>query len=730
MTEATIKLPAKVLDVFAKPRGAYQYRVLKGGRGSGKSVGAATMAALWGYAEPMRILCVRQFQASIPESFYREIVDALALHPFLAAHYTVTKESITGKNGTQFIFKGLERNPQSIKSLAKIDLTILEEAEDIPEAAWANLEATVFRQPKSEMWVIYNPKNENSPVDFRFVKNQAPNAIVRDINFMDNPFFGERMKALQDRDLRIFDYATYAHRWLGHYLKNSKTQIFSGKFEVKEFTANRGEYDGPYQGLDWGYSSDPTAMVRAWIKGDDLYIEYEAGGTGIELDHVKAVAETIPDFLAHKTIADSAQPSMISHVRRKGMDKIEGAKKGPGSIEDGIAFIRSFGRIYVHPRCKNILEELQMYSWKVDRNRIDPETGQPFITDIPVDAYNHYCIAEGERVLTMRGNIPIEHVTVGDKVMTRKGWKSVLAAQVTGYDKPIVEIETTIGKLRCTPDHPILANGIFTRADALRYGDEVTGDKAWQKLQNGADTLGGAGLTRSKGLIGCISSAASQVASYIFTERYGKASTVTFQKECTFTTLTKTPETTQSKILNACRSRITLPCILSRMIGMQSRLNTLLGSTILQRLGIQRQKASKNIAGLAQWLIQALFRKKRIATTAETHSCQMQLETVTDFAETRANQHGAESQALMMKSGYASAAVNTSRSTNTVKHEPVAGHVLTVKCIGNAKRVYNLAIEECPEFIAGGILTHNCDALRYALEGIMRRGKVVYSTWV
>lgn len=390
MTEAIIQLPAKVLDVFAAPRGEYQYRVLRGGRGSGKSVGAATVAALWGYAEPLRILCVRQFQNSIAESFHREVVDALGLYPWLADHYTVTKESITGKNGTQFIFKGLDRNPQSVKSLAKIDLTIIEEAEDIPEASWANLEATVFRQPKSEIWVIYNPKNENSPVDFRFIKNTAPRSIVRDINYMDNPFFGERMQALQERDLRIFDYATYAHRWLGHYLKNSKTQIFNNKFEVKEFTADRATFDGPYQGLDWGYSNDPTALIRSWIKDECLYIEYEGGGTGIELDQVKSECEKIPDFLAHKTIADSAQPAMISHVRRKGMDKIEGAKKGPGSVEDGIAFIRSFRRVFIHPRCKRTLEEFQLYSWKVDRNRMDPETGQPYITDQPVDAYNHW----------------------------------------------------------------------------------------------------------------------------------------------------------------------------------------------------------------------------------------------------------------------------------------------------------------------------------------------------
>ena len=110
--EVTVALPVKILDTFGPPRGTYLYRVAKGGRGSGKSVGAATIAAIWGMVEPLRILCVRQFQNSIADSFYREIVDALELNPWLASHYTITKETITGKNGTQFIFKGLDRNPQ------------------------------------------------------------------------------------------------------------------------------------------------------------------------------------------------------------------------------------------------------------------------------------------------------------------------------------------------------------------------------------------------------------------------------------------------------------------------------------------------------------------------------------------------------------------------------------------------------------------------------------------
>jgi phage terminase large subunit len=391
MTTATVRLPEKIVTLFGPLLGSYLYRVARGGRGSGKSVGAATMALLRGYERRIRVLCVRQFQNSIQESFYRELVDAMEQNPWLADQYIVTKESITGRNGTQFIFRGLDRNPQSIKSLAKIDLTIIEEAEDIPEASWINLEATVFRQPNSEMWVIYNPKREStfdggrwsgSPVDTRFIKNKAPRSIVMDISWRDNPFFPENLETLRQRDIEAFDYATYAWIWEGAYLKNSKAQIFHDKFEVKTFEPGK-DWDGPYQGGDFGWT-DPTAAIRCWIHDECLYIEYEAGGTSIDLDKIPSECSTkIPDWNNYTSRWDSANPASISLIVRYGMPRAIGVKKSPGSIEDGIAFIRSFRKVYIHPRCRQTLNEFNTYSWKIDRLSGD-------ILDKPVDANNHY----------------------------------------------------------------------------------------------------------------------------------------------------------------------------------------------------------------------------------------------------------------------------------------------------------------------------------------------------
>ena len=102
------------------------------------------MAAVWGYAEPLRILATREFQASIKESFHAELKAAIASEPWLEAHYDVGVDYLRGRNGTEFIFRGLRHGVNTIKSLSKIDLTIVEEAEDVPETSWLALEATVF----------------------------------------------------------------------------------------------------------------------------------------------------------------------------------------------------------------------------------------------------------------------------------------------------------------------------------------------------------------------------------------------------------------------------------------------------------------------------------------------------------------------------------------------------------------------------------------------------------
>jgi len=382
MTQAKIKLPPKLVPIFTPPRGSARYRAAHGGRGSGKSYSFALMASIWGYAEPLRILCTREFQVSIKESFHAELKAAIEAHPWLEAHYDIGVDYLRGKNGTEFIFRGLRRNEQSIKSLAKIDLTIVEEAEDIPETSWLALEATVFRQPKSEVWAVWNPRLDGSPVDQRLRKNPPPDALVAEMNWQDNPFFPTGLMALRKREQLRLDPSTYAHVWEGSYLENSDAQIFAGKIETREFEPQP-QWDGPYYGGDFGFSQDPTAAVEVWINGDELCIRREAYKTGLELDDTAAfVKRKIPGFEREVSRWDNARPESISFLKRHGLPRATACEKWSGSVQDGITYLRSFRKIVIHPECDNISREARLYSYKVDRLTGD-------VTTQIVDAHNH-----------------------------------------------------------------------------------------------------------------------------------------------------------------------------------------------------------------------------------------------------------------------------------------------------------------------------------------------------
>lgn len=361
-----------------------QYRASYGGRGSGKSFSFAKMASVYGYAEPLRILCTREYQVSIRESFHAELKAAIASEPWLDAFYDVGTDYLRGANGTEFLFRGLRHNIANIKSLAKIDLTIVEEAEEVPETSWLTLEATVFRQPKSELWAIWNPRDEESPVDNRFRRKPPPNCAIAELNFADNPWFPENLELLRQREQERLDPNTYSHIWEGDYLRNSAAQILAGKWRVAEFTPGDKGWHGPYHGLDFGFSQDPLAAVKMWEHGDSLYVEREAGGLGVELDHTPALLKRdIPGVERFELLSDGSRPESISHLRRHGLPRCAAAKKWSGSVEDGIAHLRSYKEIVVHPRCKETIKECRFYSYKVDA-----KSGQ--VLAAIVDAHNHY----------------------------------------------------------------------------------------------------------------------------------------------------------------------------------------------------------------------------------------------------------------------------------------------------------------------------------------------------
>lgn len=133
-------------------------------------------------------------------------------------------------------------------------------------------------------------------------------------------------------------------------------------------------------GLDWGYSNDPTALVKIGIRGDDLFIDEQLYRTGLTNADLTGM---LPGFgiraRYEEIVADSAEPKSIEDLRRAGFN-IKPAAKGPDSIRAGIDMIKQH-HIHVTARSVNVIKELRNYSWVMDK------AGQP--TNKPMDVFNH-----------------------------------------------------------------------------------------------------------------------------------------------------------------------------------------------------------------------------------------------------------------------------------------------------------------------------------------------------
>jgi len=325
----------------------------------------------------------REYMNSLEESSMEEIKHAIRSEPWLDAYFDIGEKYIRTRNKrVSYVFAGLRHNLDSIKSKARILIAWIDEAENVSESAWQKLIPTV-REEGSEIWLTWNPERDGSPTDQRFVKNPPPNSKIVELNYTDNPWFPAVLEQERLSDRARLDDATYAWIWDGAYRENSKAQILAEKYRVAEFEPAEG-WDGPYHGMDWGFAADPTTAVRVWIHDSRLWVEYEAGRPGLELDDTaEYVKQRIPGIERYVIRADSARPESISHVRRKGLPSLTAVEKWQGSVEDGIAHLRSYKEIIIHPRCKETIREARMYSYKVDR-----QTGD-VLPDI-VDAFNHY----------------------------------------------------------------------------------------------------------------------------------------------------------------------------------------------------------------------------------------------------------------------------------------------------------------------------------------------------
>lgn len=379
-----IDTPAAYEFLYDPPFGSVRYRVCYGGRGAARSWQFARALLTHGIAQPLRILCAREWQTSIADSVHRVLSDQIK-RLGIWNHYEVQDKAIRGANGTEFIFKGLRRDIGSIKSTEGIDVCWVEEGQSVSDRSWRELTPTI-RKNGSEIWVTFNTGDEN---DATYVRLVAPTirdhprydptfrGIVRKTTYADNPWLPDVLKADEESSRRT-DPEEHAHIWGGDFWRRSRVHVLNGKWVQREFTPDA-SWGDPYFGADWGFANDPTVLVKLWIRDSRLWVEYAEGG--VELDEAATVRafDSVPDSRKYLIRADNARPETIAAIRKRGF-RIEGAPKWTGSVEDGISHLRSYDAIVIHPQATRAVANARLWRYKTRAGA----SGDPHAADAEV----------------------------------------------------------------------------------------------------------------------------------------------------------------------------------------------------------------------------------------------------------------------------------------------------------------------------------------------------------
>ena len=355
------ELHIQVAEAFEPLEGAHRYIGAHGGRGSGKSHYFGERWLRENIADKLDCVCLRETLKSL-EFSVKKLLEAKIQHFNAGAYFEIQDRRIQSKAGGVTIFEGMQNHTaDSIKSLEGFDRAWFEEAQSASDKSLTLLRPTI-RKPGSQLWFGWNPAQPTDPIDALLRgKELPPGAAVVEVNYMDNPWLPDELRAEMEYDRRR-DPDKYAHVWLGKYQQSSEARVFKN-WRVEEF-----DIDPAWilrQGADWGFSVDPSVLVQCAIVGRTLYVPHEVYRIGCEIDFMPDLFMSVPDSERWPTTADSARPETISYMQRHGFPKMLAAVKGKRSVEEGVEFLRSFD-IVVHPRCRHTIEELTQYSYEID----------------------------------------------------------------------------------------------------------------------------------------------------------------------------------------------------------------------------------------------------------------------------------------------------------------------------------------------------------------------------
>jgi len=366
-----------------------RFEVYYGGASSGKSHGVyqkVIMKAMNNnWKKPRKVLVLRKVGASIRESCWQHVKDIL--EEFKIIEYCKVHKSeftITLPNGALLIFTGLD-DVEKMKSIKGISDIVMEEATEftLDDFTQLNLRLRDRKHHNKQMYLMFNPVSKKNWVfTYFFQPDGKPNpdsgAKLFWSTYRDNRFLGDDVGEELEK-LRIRNPAYYRIYALGEFATLDK--LIFPRYTKRLITAEDIKGLPGWQGLDFGYTNDPSALCWGYvdIPNRKVFIKGEYVKKGMTNPEI---AQTIIDLALQKEkiYADAAEPKSIQEIKNAGVN-IESASKGPDSLIHGIQWLLQFD-IIVDERCFEVCEELENYTWKKDK-----KSGE-YVNE-PVDSYNH-----------------------------------------------------------------------------------------------------------------------------------------------------------------------------------------------------------------------------------------------------------------------------------------------------------------------------------------------------
>lgn len=380
--------------------------VITGGRYSQKSFATGLFSCVAAKDYNHRILYTRYTLTAAKDSIIPEFDEKIDLLNCRHAFNTQT-DRIQGPKKSKIVFKGIKTSSgnqtANLKSLKDFSIFILEEAEEMPTfQGWDKIKKSIRALDVRNLSIlILNPVTKENWIYEEFYQDRGVvegfNGIVGNVLYIHSSYldlepeyidpatwrdFEEKRKAYEHYELLteakkkecnpiiVKQASYYKHVVKGGWLGKSEGVVFE-HWSIGEFV----EVGVPIYGQDYGFSVDPTTLVKVCIdrSAKKIYLKELLYEPKLETSQVIAKNKQ----LAGKSliIGDSAEPRLIAEIKKGGVN-IREAFKPPGSVTAGIAMMLDY-ELIIDPDSPNLRKELNNYVWHDKKSKT------------PIDAWNH-----------------------------------------------------------------------------------------------------------------------------------------------------------------------------------------------------------------------------------------------------------------------------------------------------------------------------------------------------